>query len=448
MFDTRGIRPAGATDAAATGPMSSRQRLEALAGLLDDFPADRWDLPPRERVELALTARSLVSRMQALAATLLAEADAQDATLRGGGTPTGTLLAVELNLSKAQAQSIVWDARRLGELPQARQAALQGAITMEHAKAVTKAMSQMPACFTPAQQAQAEARLVKIAAHATPEAVLREAPAVAAQVDPADAADREAARLTREREAALANRSLNWWREAGSLCFKGSLPQVEGAALTTLIDAYANQARHHQPDAKPPDETTIPQRRADALLAIAQTAQQGGTTPGIAGDRPTILVTLDLHKLQAGAPDPATLPDGHPLCHGDLRRLCCDANIIPAVLGADSEPLDVGRAARLVTPPIRKALHLRDRHCAFPNCDHPPNLCDAHHIRPWWDDGPTALNNLVLLCPTHHALVEPDRQTHRDQWTVTIDPDTKRPHFTKPTRYQQTTATGPPGPDR
>jgi len=50
------------------------------------------------------------------------------------------------------------------------------------------------------------------------------------------------------------------------------------------------------------------------------------------------------------------------------------------VLGAASEPLDVGRATRLIPPAIRRALIARDRGCAFPGCRRPPRWCDAHHI--------------------------------------------------------------------
>ena len=49
-----------------------------------------------------------------------------------------------------------------------------------------------------------------------------------------------------------------------------------------------------------------------------------------------------------------------------VRRLACDAEIVPMVLGSRSEPLDVGRLQRTVTDAIRRALNLRDGGCAFP----------------------------------------------------------------------------------
>ena len=69
-----------------------------------------------------------------------------------------------------------------------------------------------------------------------------------------------------------------------------------------------------------------------------------------------------------------------------------------------------GRQRRLVTGPLRRALVLRDRGCAFPGCDRPPRWCDAHHIHHWADGGSTSLTNAVLLCGHHHR--------HVHQWRV------------------------------
>ena len=73
-----------------------------------------------------------------------------------------------------------------------------------------------------------------------------------------------------------------------------------------------------------------------------------------------------------------------------MRRLACDADIIPVALGTRGEVLDVGRAHRLVTPALWRALVCRDRHCAFPGCTKPPVMGHAHHIVHWADLGPTS----------------------------------------------------------
>jgi hypothetical protein len=98
------------------------------------------------------------------------------------------------------------------------------------------------------------------------------------------------------------------------------------------------------------------------------------------------------------------------------------------VLGSDSQVLDVGRKARLVTHYLWLALVARDKHCAFPGCRRPPVACDAHHVVHWADGGPTSLGNLVLLCRQHHTLI------HSTPWEVRINPFDQLPEFLPPAR--------------
>ncbi len=44
----------------------------------------------------------------------------------------------------------------------------------------------------------------------------------------------------------------------------------------------------------------------------------------------------------------AVVEGGHLISRGALRRIACDANIIPVVLGTAGQPLDIGRSTRLV----------------------------------------------------------------------------------------------------
>jgi hypothetical protein len=120
-----------------------------------------------------------------------------------------------------------------------------------------------------------------------------------------------------------------------------------------------------------------------------------------------------------------------------VRIACCDAGILPVVLGDQSEILDVGREHRLVTPQIRKTLALRDTGCIFPGCQVPAQACQAHHVTPWWAGGPTSIDNLVLVCRHHHGVIEPHRyDPAADQWRITFD-DTGRPHVHPPRRLRR-----------
>ena len=432
--------PVQSTVARLLHDLTSEHVLGVIAGLLGGFPQDRWNFSPKQRCNMILAASTIASQAQAVKALLIAEADQHNATLRSTGTPAATFIASRTNVSKKQAAGELYDALALGGVPKARDAALDGTITIGHARAVGKAMGQMPNSFTPEQTSLAQDLFVQLAQTRTPDEVLAAAPRIAEQVDPVDADQREAERISREREQAWKDRSLSWWKNRGSIEFKGSLPRLEGEAFTVLIEAYAQQARRDQQDDPTAERVSFTQRRADALIQLVNNAQGGRPTPTLAGDRPVINITLDYHKLLTSAFDAGVLPDGTPLSAGDLRRLSCDANLIPVVLGANSEPLDVGQSSRFVTSPIRKALTLRDKHCAFPNCDTPAIRCDAHHLTPWWAGGPTALHNLVLLCPEHHSLIEPDKNTARDQWKVHIHDD-GHPVFTPPGRHTRGPAT-------
>ena len=82
-----------------------------------------------------------------------------------------------------------------------------------------------------------------------------------------------------------------------------------------------------------------------------------------------------------------------------------------------SLPLDIGYSES-VPGHIRRAVQLRDRHCAWPGCDRPPVHCDVHHLRHKRDGGETSVANCVLLCHFHH-----DVCIHRRGWQLILHPD-------------------------
>ena len=141
-----------------------------------------------------------------------------------------------------------------------------------------------------------------------------------------------------------------------------------------------------------------------------------------------MVVTTDLDTLTGALAERGRTEDGMELAPSAVRRLACDAEIVPAVLGSGGQVLDVGRTHRLVTAALWTALVLRDHHCAFPGCSRPPVMCHAHHIRPWAEGGPTSLDNLVLLCGHHHRLI------HSSRWRVRISVEDQRPEFLPPTK--------------
>jgi hypothetical protein len=125
--------------------------------------------------------------------------------------------------------------------------------------------------------------------------------------------------------------------------------------------------------------------------------------------------------------------DGHH--HPDNQAILTDqlqaaARRLPPVLGgAPTQPLDVGRTTRVVSPVQRTALAVRDGGCVFPDCDRPLAWCEAHHIQHWLDGGPTDLDNLALVCRAHHRAVHEGgwRLQHQPDGRLTATPPHRRP---------------------
>jgi hypothetical protein len=156
-----------------------------------------------------------------------------------------------------------------------------------------------------------------------------------------------------------------------------------------------------------PTETHVPSGRellADALLLMADTMLAQGPASRTSGDRHQVVVHVDADMLagRPGAAGRCELADGSPLAPETVRRLACDAGVVPLV-HRNGRPLDVGRKTRSILPALRRALAARDRGCRFPGCDRA--RVDAHHIRHWAHGGETKLENLVHLCRHHHRLV-------------------------------------------
>ncbi|WP_168582671.1 HNH endonuclease signature motif containing protein [Gephyromycinifex aptenodytis] len=166
-----------------------------------------------------------------------------------------------------------------------------------------------------------------------------------------------------------------------------------------------------------PDCRLPGQRRADV---IREMCAHLATSPSFLPEhRPTspvraqVVLTMAYDDLAAGLRAGTTGFD-QPLPAASVRRLACDAGIIPAVLGTDNALLDLGRQARLASPAQVTAVRLRDKGCSFPGCDRPPGWCEVHHIVHWASGGDTDLGNLAMLCQAHHTLV------HQRGYTATV----------------------------
>jgi hypothetical protein len=179
-----------------------------------------------------------------------------------------------------------------------------------------------------------------------------------------------------------------------------------------VLEAMLGPLTAPQPTPGCPDLRSSDQRRGEALIAICRrAAAAGGAAPVTtkAQLHLTMAYTDLLERVGAARADLT----GQLLAPQTIRRIACDATIIPTVLGTGSEVLDVGRARRLFTPGILRAMWLRDKGCTIPACTAPPQWADAHHIIHWIDGGATSLTNGALLCGRHHTIA------HQKGWTAT-----------------------------
>lgn len=233
----------------------------------------------------------------------------------------------------------------------------------------------------------------------------------------------------------------------------------------------ANNATDHTARPAPPDldRRTRAQKQLDGIITATKTALATNTLPTAGGNKPQIIATIHYRDLfpthttatatgeRPGIPAPRGTQTGTgteagtgafaftgPVAATTLRKIACDADIIPALLGTHGEILDLGRKTRLFTPAQRTALTTRDQGCAFPNCTIPAPWCEAHHITYWSHGGPTTINNGVLLCSHHHHLI------HKEQWTITTTNHTPTfippPHIDPIQKPQQNHYFKPPPP--
>jgi hypothetical protein len=230
---------------------------------------------------------------------------------------------------------------------------------------------------------------------------------------------------------------LRHWVDAdGMTNLFGKFDPERGSVVTALLDAGV-EAMFHSGDSEVPiecDSSIEPNdhRRALALVAMLQGRPDGLTGIALGGslcDRPAraeIVVHIDYELLaggagerQLGAESTCRTLNGSELTVETIRRLACEAEIIPLVLDGKSVPLDVGKSKRLATAYQRRALAAVHETCAVDGCSVKFSHCEPHHIDYWENGGATDFNNLVPLCSRHH------HAAHEGGWKLSLNPETR-----------------------
>jgi hypothetical protein len=378
-----------------------------------------WALPEPALVAALDAVHVLEQRLAAVKLALVREVDGRGVAAAHGASSTTVWLRQRLRLTVPAARRLVETAASVEAAPAPLLDALAaGAVTVEQARVIADTAATVSREAGSAAGDKATSRLIDQAGQFEPTLLRRLATRILDHVAP-ELADAAAAKAL-QAEAAYAerHRELSWsTRQDGRLRLTGWLDAEAAALLRAAVDPLTEPAG-------PGDDRDPGQRRHDALAEVCWLVLRGGELPEHGGEPPQLVVTVGYDSVSRELSS-GVLDTGQQLTPAVVRRLACDAGVLPAILGGQGQVLDLGRQRRLISGPLRRALVLRDRGCAFPGCDRPPRWADAHHIRHWADGGPTALENAVLLCRHHH------RQIHHTDWDVRLAAD-GHPEFLPP----------------
>ncbi len=344
-----------------------------------DHSTNRLKEIPLERLEHEICAGAgAINARMARWLELVAEFDRRRGWVSWGCRCCADWLAWRCAISPRTARDHALIARRLGELALIAAAFGRGELSYSKVRALCRIAE--PAT---------ELDLLELAEHAT-----------AAQLERITNSARRV--IASEAEEIHQRRCFTyWWDALGALNLSALLAPEEGRLLLEAMsgacrDIAAEQAA--SASAEPPRASYC-----DGLVRIAEAylSHDQGSARGSASTE--LVVHVDPELLAGDDEGRAELDRGPAISAETARRLACDAVVVP-LLRSGNEILALGRKTRVVSAAQRRALQLRDGGCRFPGCE-AHRYVDAHHVIPWSLGGPTDLDNLVLLCRTHHRLV-------------------------------------------
>lgn len=290
--------------------------------------------------------------------------------------------------------------------PHVAAAVSAGRMGMTAAASIVTLLTKLALRVDSARLEDAERQLCDLAPGLRPDELVKLLARVEAHLDPDGVAPRH--------EELRGARTLVIQERDGMLVISAKLDVETGApvkaAIESLVGASLRRNEHSPDDDR--DTRSVKQMNADALADICRHAIGCDRVP--TAPSATVVIRMDLEALENRLGTATIDGIAQPVPAGMIRRLAADQQVIPCVLGGESEILDWGRARRLFTTAQKLAIAERDGGCI--DCGAPPMWCHVHHIS-WWDRdrGRTDLANGALLCTgCHHRL-------HSDGWEITVD---------------------------
>jgi len=288
-------------------------------------------------------------------------------------------------MSSRAAGTVARTATQISQMPKAADALANGRITAEHAATLADAAEKTSA-------EQVDESLVTTASSVPADVLEKRSRRWVDEQRTNQELENEQAELRRRRSARHFTR-----RDKMGVWVLELDPIADKAVASAIGDLNSAMFRDDHADATSAVTRTPEQRLADVMVQLLTETAGGGS-----GRHPKhqLAAVIDSSRFSDGPTGAANLIDGQALPQSVLERMACDASITPMIFGSDGRPLWVGRDYRTATIAQWKALIVRDRGCV--GCGAAPSRCEAHHVVAWLANGPTDIDNLVLLCSRCH----------------------------------------------
>jgi len=313
---------------------------------------------------------------------LIAEMDRREAWADLGFVSCANWLAWRTNEQPGTAREKVRVARKLVECPLVQEAFSQGRLSYSKVRAITRIV-------TPDN----ESTLLEWALDGTASQLER----IVRTYRRARPAEQELAQRQTE------GRYLSYhYDDDNMLVLNGRLPPEVGAMLVKALQV-ASEERCEDSDAEPD------QRLADAMGEVAGAALDRGLADRAGKARPKnyqVMVHVDQEVLQeSDSPGRCEVEGGVGISPETARRLCCDNPVLEMPVEKFTGAFPLERSRRRASARLERAVKVRDEGvCQFPGCES-RRFLHMHHVKHWALGGPTDLDNLALLCSTHHRAV-------------------------------------------
>ena len=322
------------------------------------------------------------------------------------------VLAASAGLSRREAHSQVKTAEALRVVPEAFDAVAEGRMSATNAKQLAAAVER-----TSAADVGSDCELLAKAESMRPEQFARQARRWVTDRD-GDGGQSEHARQRARRCVRV------WDGDDGMVHLRGEFDTVTGRRIGNRLRAEA--ARMYDADKKNSknsnERRTFPQCMADALDNLTTHNNGAG-----GGGKPIADICVVAHVDDATAKLIAEIPGGDRLPRSVLEELACNAEITPAIYNTRGALLWQGHSKRTATSTQLKALKTLHGGCFACGADF--DMCQAHHVKPVSEGGPTNIDNMVPACWGCHNKI------HYFNWQIHGPPGKRTLHPPDPINY-------------